>query len=88
MRDTWTIEEAEEKLRRVVAKARSSVPQTITRNGRPIAVVVSTRAWNAKNSNGTKVKKSKRKRKGSLVEFFANSPLRNSGLVIDRHNFR
>jgi prevent-host-death family protein len=81
MCDTWTIEEAKRKLRRVVAKVRSSGPQTIVKDGRAIAVVVSTQAWNTKKYNSTKAKRFRRKRKGSLAEFLENSPLRNSGLV-------
>jgi len=48
-------------------------PQTITRNGRHVAVIVSVEEWERKT-----------KRKGNLAEFFAASPLRNSGLRIER----
>jgi len=48
-------------------------PQTITRNGRNVAVIVSVEEWERKT-----------KRKGNLAEFFAASPLRKSGLRIER----
>ena len=69
----WTVAEAKAKLSEVIESARAKGPQTITRNGRETAVVVSIEEWERKA-----------KRKGTLAEFFANSPLRNSGLEIER----
>jgi prevent-host-death family protein len=54
-----------------MSRALSEGPQIITRNGRR-AVVVS-----------VEEREKKAKRKGTLVEFFANSPLRGSGLTIE-----
>jgi prevent-host-death family protein len=71
--DTWTVGEARAKFSEVIEKARSLGPQTITRNGRKAAVIVAAEEWEPKT-----------KRKGNLAEFFASSPLRNSGLRIDR----
>lgn len=71
--NTWTIAEAKARFSEVVEKARSLGPQTITRNGRTAAVVVTAEEW-----------KRKTRRKGTLAEFFASSPLRCSGLRIDR----
>lgn len=48
-------------------------PQAITRRGEEIAVVVSIEEWQRKT-----------KRSGSLAEFLAASPLRDSELEIDR----
>ena len=52
---------------------RSLGPQTITRNGRKAAVIVADDEWERKTH-----------RKGNLADFFASSPLRRSGLKIDR----
>jgi prevent-host-death family protein len=70
---TWTVAEAKAKFSELVERARSSGPQTITRNGRSAVVVVSAEEWERKT-----------RRKGNLAEFFAASPLRGSGLVINR----
>lgn len=71
--DTWTVAQAKAKFSEVIEKARSLGPQTITRNGRTAAVVVAAEEWERKT-----------RRKGNLAEFFASSPLRGSGLKIDR----
>lgn len=69
----WTVSEAKAKLSEVIERATSDGPQTITRNGRTAVVVVSADEWERKT-----------KRKGNLAEFFANSPLRASGVKIRR----
>jgi len=66
---TWTVAEAKAKFSEVVDKARVSGPQTITKNGRSAVVVVSTEEWERKT-----------RRPGNLAQFFAESPLRGSGL--------
>jgi prevent-host-death family protein len=71
--DAWTVAQAKAKFSEVIDKARSLGPQTITRNGRKAAVVVAADEWERKT-----------RRKGNLAEFFAASPLRRSGLKIDR----
>jgi prevent-host-death family protein len=69
----WTVAEAKAKFSELIEQARTRGPQTITRHGRAAAVVVSPGEW---------VKKVKRR--GNLAEFFAVSPLRASGLRIER----
>ena len=71
--DTWTVAEAKAKLSEVLKRAQSDGPQTITRHGRRTAVVVAAEEWERKT-----------KRRGNLAEFFAASPLRGSGLKIER----
>jgi prevent-host-death family protein len=71
--DGWTVAEAKAKFSEVIEKARHTGPQTITKNGRKAAVVVSAEEWDRRTA-----------RKGTLVEFFANSPLRGSGIKIER----
>ena len=65
----WTVAEAKAKFSELIERARTSGPQTITRNGRRAAVVVDPEEWERKV-----------RRSGNLAEFFANSPLRGSGL--------
>jgi prevent-host-death family protein len=71
--DAWTVAQAKAKFSEVIEKARSLGPQMITRNGRKAAVVVGAEEWERKT-----------RPKGNLAEFFASSPLRRSGLKIDR----
>ena len=73
MDDIWTVAEAKAKFSEVLDRALSDGPQTITRNGKLTAVIVSAEEW-ARRA----------KRQGTLVDFFANSPLRGSGLEIER----
>jgi len=70
---TWTVAEAKAKFSELVDSARASGPQTITRNGRTAVVVVSAEEWERKTL-----------RRGNLAEFFAESPLRGSGLDVPR----
>jgi prevent-host-death family protein len=69
----WSVAKAKAQLSQVIEQALTTGPQTITRNGRNAVVVVSVEEWERKT-----------KRKGSLADFFAESPLRNSGLMIKR----
>jgi prevent-host-death family protein len=70
---TWTVAEAKAKFSEVIDKARNSGPQTITKNGRTAVVVVSAEEWERKTH-----------RPGNLAAFFAESPLRGSGLDASR----
>lgn len=69
----WTVKEAKAKFSEVVDKARTDGPQTVTRNGKTAVVVVSAEEWSRKT-----------RRSGNLAEFFAASPLRESGLDVSR----
>jgi len=73
----WTVAEAKARLSELIEQARSTGPQTITRHGRTAAVVVSAEEWDRKS-----------KRVGNLAEFFAASPLRESGIEIKRRKDR
>jgi prevent-host-death family protein len=72
----WAVAEAKAKFSEVIEKAQKKGPQEITKNGRPVAVVVSMEEW--KSEYGTDAPK------GSLAEFFQRSPLRGSGIKIGR----
>ncbi len=69
----WSIAEAKAKFSELIERARADGPQTITKNGRTAAIVVSPDEWQRKTE-----------RVGTLADFFAASPLRNSGLKIAR----
>ena len=75
--DIWTVAEAKAKFSEVLDRAQTHGPQTVTRNGRTAAVVVGADEWAKKT-----------KRTGNLAEFFARSPLRQSGLRIRRSKDR
>jgi prevent-host-death family protein len=69
---TWSVAEAKARFSEVLDQARTA-PQTITRNGKRTAVIVSVEEWERRSS-----------RSGTLADFLAASPLRGSGLRVDR----
>lgn len=70
---SWSVAEAKARFSDLVAHAIQDGPQTVTRRGRRAVVVVSAQEWDRKTH-----------RHGSLADFFAASPLRESGLVVER----
>jgi prevent-host-death family protein len=74
---TWSVAQAKAKFSEVLEKARAEGPQTITRHGRKAAVLVAAEDWERKS-----------RPKENLAEFFARSPLRGSGLNLDRLRIR
>jgi len=72
-RKSWSLAEAKSRLSEVIRQAERQGPQTVTRHGRTAAVVVAAEDW-----------KRRRKRRVDLAEFFARSPLRGSGIKIER----
>ena len=71
--DAWSVAEAKAKFSELVERARAKGPQHITRNGRDAAVVVSAEEW-ARRTQKPK----------TVYEFLERSPLRGSGLKIER----
>jgi prevent-host-death family protein len=71
--DVWSVADAKARLSELLDQAVSKGPQAITRRGREIVIVVSAEEWHRKST-----------RSGSLAEFLAASPLRDSGLDIER----
>jgi prevent-host-death family protein len=69
----WTLADAKAHLSEVVESALKKGPQVITRHGRKAVVVVAAEEWERKTG-----------RQGTLADFFAASPLRESGLEIER----
>jgi prevent-host-death family protein len=70
---SWSVADAKARFSEMIDKARSGGPQTLTKNGKPVAVLVSTEEWERRT-----------KPKESLVEFFRNSPLYGSGIEFER----
>ena len=71
---TWTLASAKARFSEVVDRAQAG-PQTITRNGKPSAVIVSAEEWARKTL-----------RKGTLAEFLLASPLRGADLELERQS--
>lgn len=69
----WTLSGAKARFSEVVQRALLEGPQTVSRNGQEAVVVVSVEEW-----------RRTRARQGNLAEFFANSPLRGSGIDLER----
>ena len=69
---TWTLAGAKARLSEVIDRAQTG-PQTITRNGKASAVIVSAEEWARKTV-----------RKGTLAEFLLASPLRGADLDLER----
>ena len=67
----WPLQDAKNQFSRLVELAQTEGPQTVTRHGRPVAVVVSAEDF-----------RSQSRPKESVVEFFA--PLRSSGIRLAR----
>ncbi len=72
-RRTWQLQDAKNRLSRVVEQAFCEGPQTITLRGKPKAVVISVEDFKKLTHPRT-----------SLVEFFRQSPLRGVGLDLKR----
>ena len=70
---TWSVAEAKARFSELVEKARTEGPQLVTRNGKDAAVVVSAAAWANRDAP-----------KESLADLLARSPLRGSGVRIER----
>lgn len=69
----WGIADAKARFSELLDHAINDGPQTITRRGRQIAVVVAVEEWHKKSM-----------RSGSLATFLATSPLCDSQLDVER----
>lgn len=70
---SWSVASAKARFSELIDKAKSEGPQTVTRNGKPAAVLVSVEEWEKKTAP-----------RGSLLEFLQNSPLRGVDLDLRR----
>lgn len=77
---TWQLQEAKNKLSEVVSRAQTEGPQTITVRGKEVAVVVSLEEYR-KARAGKPAEKQE-----TLLDVLLNSPLRGSGVVIERRD--
>jgi prevent-host-death family protein len=70
---SWKVADAKARFSELIERALHEGAQEITRHGKRTVVVVSATEWDRRA-----------RRKGSLVEFLDRSPLRDSGLEIER----
>jgi prevent-host-death family protein len=70
---SWKVADAKARFSELIERALQEGAQEITRHGRRTAVVVSAAEWDRRAH-----------REGSLVEFLDRSPLKDSGLTIER----
>ncbi len=70
---TWQLQEAKNKLSELIDRALTEGPQVITRHGSEVAVVMPYAGYQTLTKPKTR-----------LGDFFMASPLRNSGLAIER----
>lgn len=73
----WSVADAKAHLSEVIERALVGGPQVISRKGKKAVIVVSLGEWERKV-----------RRKGNLAEFLASSPLRSSGLGVERRKDR
>jgi prevent-host-death family protein len=71
--DGFGLADAKARLSELVERAQTEGPQQINRRDRPVAYLVSAAEWEHKTRS-----------RGTLAEFFLNSPLRGSGVEIKR----
>jgi prevent-host-death family protein len=69
----WPVTVAKARFSEMIDRALTEGPQTITRYGQRTVIVVSAAEWERRT-----------RRQGNLADFFASSPLRESGLMIER----
>lgn len=69
----WPVADAKARLSELIDRVEREGPQVITKHGREVAVVVPIDEWRKRNA-----------RRGSFAEFLAESPLRESDLVVER----
>ena len=69
----WRMTDAMVHFSEVIDRAINDGPQLITRHGKDTVVVISSAEWERL-----------RRREGTLIEFLLRSPLRKSGLKIER----
>jgi prevent-host-death family protein len=72
----WQLQEAKARFSEVFRLARECGPQRVTKHGRTAVVVLPAEEY--ERLSGSKA------RQGSLVQFFADSPLAGSGIRLDR----
>jgi prevent-host-death family protein len=74
--EDWQLQEAKARFSELFRLARENGPQRVTKHGRTAVVVLPAEEYERLSQART--------REGSLVQFFANSPLAGSGIRLDR----
>jgi prevent-host-death family protein len=67
MNSRWQLQGAKAELSALIRAAETNGPQTITRNGKPVAIVLS-------QTDYERISRQARARTGSLLDFFASWP--------------
>ena len=73
----WAVADAKAHFSEMIDRVLADGPQVVTRRGKPAVVVVPVDEWERRT-----------RRQGTLAEFFAASPLRGSGLRVERPSDR
>jgi prevent-host-death family protein len=73
---SWGVALAKAQFSELVEQAETNGPQEITRNGKPVAILVSQDEWNKKARPSTHER--------NMADFFQSSPLRGSGIDLRR----
>ncbi len=76
VRNEWQLQEAKARFSEVFRLARESGPQRVTKHGRTAVIVLPAEEYERLSRP--------KARRGSLVEFFANSPLAGLKVPLDR----
>jgi prevent-host-death family protein len=76
VRKEWQLQEAKARFSEVFRLARESGPQRVTKHGRTAVVVLPAEEYERLSRQGPL--------QGSLVQFFADSPLAGSGIQLER----
>lgn len=73
MKTVWALQDAKNRFSEVVEKTLADGPQTVTRRGKPVVVILSVKEYERR-----------KKRSDTLASFFQNSPLRGVPLDVSR----
>jgi prevent-host-death family protein len=76
-KSAWSVADAKARFSELIELALTQGPQAITRRGREAVMVVSAEDWKRQTA-----------RKGSFLDFMKTSPLRGSGVRIERQRDR
>ena len=76
-KNVWQLQDAKARFCELFRLARERGPQRVTKHGRAAGVVLPAEEYERLSRA--------RSHKGSLVDFFANSPLVGAGIRLDRH---
>ena len=73
MKNAWSFQDAKRNLGQLVSRVQTEGPQTIVREGKELAVVISVQQYQKLI-----------RRRGNLYDYFQNSPMRGANLDLSR----